>query len=150
MTSLRPALVCERVRAQVSLELDEELSELERRMLAAHLERCAECREYQEDLVAFTRELREAPFEQLSYPIEVHRPRRASLAWAQIGVAAAVAVAVFGTLTQLGPMSEHGRASTFGTPTQFQGSRQAAQEMRQIIADSRAFKRAVDGSARAV
>jgi hypothetical protein len=47
-------------------------------------------------------------------------------------------------------MSEHGRASSFGTPTQFQGSRQAAQEMRQIIADSRAFKRAVDGSARAV
>jgi predicted anti-sigma-YlaC factor YlaD len=150
MTSLRVSLVCERVRAQISLDLDGELSELERRMLAAHLERCAECREYQEDLVAFTRELREAPFEQLSYPIEVHRPRRASLAWAQIGVAAAVAVAVFGTLTQLGPMSEHGRASSFGTPTQFQGSRQAAQEMRQIIADSRTFKHAGDDPARAV
>src|SRR4029450_4548890 len=132
MTSLRPALVCERVRAQVSLELDEELSELERRMLAAHLERCAECREYQEDLVAFTRELREAPFEQLSYPIEVHRPRRASLAWAQIGVAAAVAVAVFGTLTQLGPMSEHGRASSFGTPAKFQAPRQAGREVARV------------------
>jgi predicted anti-sigma-YlaC factor YlaD len=150
MTSLRPSLVCERVRSQVSRELDGELSELERRMLTSHLERCAECREYQEDLLAFTRELREAPLEQLSHPIEVHRPRRASLAWAQMGVAAAVAVAVFGTLTHLGPISERGRASSVGTPTQFQGSRQAALEVRQIIADGRAFKRAGNDPARAV
>lgn len=152
MTSVRPSLVCERVRAQVSLELDGELSELERRMLVAHVERCEECRAYQADLVDFTWELREAPLELLTHRIEVRQPRRraSSLALAHVGFAAAVAVAVLGTLTQLAPLSERGRAATPGTPTQFGSSRGAQQEVRQILADSRAFKRGGGDSAHAI
>ena len=43
MSAVYPLSVCARVREQVSLELDGELSQLEQRMLAAHLERCAAC-----------------------------------------------------------------------------------------------------------
>ena len=46
MSAAYPQTVCSRVREQVSLELDGELSQLEQRMLGAHLERCGGCAAY--------------------------------------------------------------------------------------------------------
>ena len=100
MSAVRPSVVCERVRAQVSLQLDDELSQLERRMLAAHLERCADCRSYMEDVNAFTAALREAPLESLERPLVLRRARRPSIARLQIGVAAGLAVAILGAASQ--------------------------------------------------
>ena len=100
MSAVRPSVVCERVRAQVSLQLDDELSQLERRMLAAHLERCADCRSYTEDVNAFTTAVREAPLESLERPLVLRRARRPSIARLQIGVAAGLAVAVLGAASQ--------------------------------------------------
>ena len=100
MSAVRPSVICERVRAQVSHQLDDELSQLERRMLAAHLERCADCRSYADEVSVFTRTLREAPLESLERPLVLRRPRRASIGRLQVGVPAGLAVAILGAASQ--------------------------------------------------
>lgn len=111
MTAVRPSLVCRRVREQVSLQLDNELSELERRMLDAHLARCADCSAYADDVRRFTVELRETPLEVLERPVVIERRRRYVAARLQIGVAAALAFAALGLGTQLAASSESGDTS---------------------------------------
>src|SRR6266508_1994603 len=94
-------VVCERVRAQVSLEVDGELSQLERAMLAAHVVRCADCRAYRSEVHALTRALRSAPLEAVP-PIAVRRYRRSSASRRfQAGAAAAMAFAVVGIASQV-------------------------------------------------
>jgi predicted anti-sigma-YlaC factor YlaD len=94
-------VACERVRGQVSLELDGELSQLERAMLAAHVLRCADCRGYRGDVQAFTRALRAATLE-AAPPVSVRRYRRSRAATRfQAGVAAAMAFAVVGVVSQM-------------------------------------------------
>lgn len=133
------SLVCDRVRAQVSLRLDGELSQLESRMLDAHLARCAECRAYEAAIAAVTRELRAAPLEPLPHPIVVRRPRRVGTAIRlQAGIAAALALAVAGLATQL-VAREAGPAG--GAPGRYDTSQQLAREVEQIIAGGRAFER---------
>jgi len=89
----RPSLVCDRVRAQISVALDGELSQLERAMLSSHLERCSDCQTYEADVTAFTGALREAPLEPMGRPIVIQRRRRLVTTRVQVGAAAAVAVA---------------------------------------------------------
>jgi predicted anti-sigma-YlaC factor YlaD len=94
-------VACERVRSQVSLEVDGDLSQLERAMLAAHVLRCAECRAYRSDVHAFTRALRAAALE-TAPAVTVRRYRRSTAATRfQAGVAAAMAFAVVGVATQM-------------------------------------------------
>ena len=101
MIPTKHPVVCERVRAQVSLEVDGELSQLERAMLAAHVVRCAECRAYRRDVHALTRALRSAPLA-TAPPVAVRRYRRSSAATRiQAGAAAAMAFAVVGIATQI-------------------------------------------------
>jgi predicted anti-sigma-YlaC factor YlaD len=92
---------CQRVRPQVSLRLDDELSQLEIRMLDVHLERCANCRAYAEDLATFTREMRTATLETPERPVVVQRRRRLALARVQSGVAAAIAIVALGVTGQV-------------------------------------------------
>ena len=101
MSPTGTSVVCQRVRAQVSLRLDDELSQLELRMLDAHLERCAHCSAYAADVTEFTLELRSAPLETLDRPIAVKRPRRLALARLQVGVAAMLAIATVGVAAQV-------------------------------------------------
>jgi anti-sigma factor RsiW len=101
MSTVRPSLICERVRSQISLELDDELSQLERAMVAAHLQRCPQCRAYQSEVAAFTSALRTAPLERVESPILVRRPRRAISARLQAGAAAAVALVALGVASQV-------------------------------------------------
>jgi anti-sigma factor RsiW len=96
MRVVRPSVICDRVRSQVSLELDGELSQLERAMVAAHLRRCPECRAYQAQVTSFTRVLREAPLKEMEKPVVVRKPRRAIAGRLQAGVAAAVALVALG------------------------------------------------------
>jgi predicted anti-sigma-YlaC factor YlaD len=136
MSVVARSVVCDRVRAQVSLRLDGELSQLESRMVESHLARCADCAAYEADLTALTTELRTAPLEPLQHPIVIRRPRRASLVRLQVGAAAAVAVAVLGAVTQVvGRDSE----PAFASPDRFPTSSQLTREVEQIIADGRAF-----------
>ena len=59
---------CERARSWVSLDLDDELSELEGAMLRAHTARCVPCAQFQSETVAITHKLRLAPLEPLPAP----------------------------------------------------------------------------------
>ncbi|HWQ24220.1 MAG TPA: zf-HC2 domain-containing protein [Gaiellaceae bacterium] len=139
MSALPRSLVCDRVRAQVSLRLDGELSQLESRMLDAHLARCAECRAYEAAVTAVTNELRAAPLEPLPRPIAVRRPRRLAVAARlQAGIAAALALAVVGLATQLGPRETEPGVSH---PGRFDTAQQLTREVNQIIAGGRAFER---------
>ena len=92
MRPVRP-LVCERVRGQISVGLDGELSQLERVMIASHLERCTACEAYADEVSAFTRVLREAPLEPMARKVVIHRRRRHVGARVQVAAVAAVAVA---------------------------------------------------------
>lgn len=101
MSAVPASLVCQRIREQVSLELDGELSQLERRMLSSHLSRCADCGTYADEVTMFTDALRSAPLEALERPVVLRRPRRHVAARLQVGVAAALAFAAFGLGSQL-------------------------------------------------
>jgi predicted anti-sigma-YlaC factor YlaD len=92
MRPVRP-LVCERVRGQISVGLDGELSQLERAMVASHVERCATCRQYEVEVSGFTQALRGAALEPMARPITIQRRRRHVGARMQVAAAAAVAVA---------------------------------------------------------
>jgi predicted anti-sigma-YlaC factor YlaD len=86
--------ICERARAWASLELDDELSELERALLAAHLRECVPCAAAVEEIRTFTMALRAAPPERLQRPLVVRR-RRPRVGYVAVRVAAAATLATF-------------------------------------------------------
>jgi predicted anti-sigma-YlaC factor YlaD len=94
MTVIRPKS-CDRARLWVSLALDDELSEFERRLLDAHVERCADCREYDRGVVAMTAMLRSEPLVAGEKQVALPRRRRAAgLTRVAASAAAAALVAV--------------------------------------------------------
>jgi hypothetical protein len=105
MGPLRPKS-CDRARSLISLRLDQGLSELESRMLEAHVARCEDCRAFELGARRLTATIRAQPLVPLGEPIAVRRqrafPRFARLAAAS-GAAAAVVVA--GTLLGLSTAS---------------------------------------------
>ena len=115
MSAVYPLSVCERVREQVSLELDGELSQLEIKMLTTHLERCAACASYADDVRDLTERIRTAPLHSMRRPVVVRRQRALTTMRLQIGVAAAFALAALGLGTQLAasPASQHGSLARF-------------------------------------
>ena len=139
MRLVRRLLVCERVRAQVSLQLDGELSELERRMMESHLARCPECGSFARDAASLTRLLREAPLERPPYPVVVRRPRRVSVVRLQVGFAAAVAIAMLGVAVQIAGLERQGSSSQLSlqTPVRYDTDSELALEVRLILDNGR-------------
>ena len=86
--------------------LDAEVSELDRRLVAAHLARCAECRAFEQPVRAFTEELRATPLELPRVPVvvrsRVRTRQRALRRTAELSVAATVLIATLG-VNQLAP-----------------------------------------------
>lgn len=117
MSAAYPQTVCSRVREQVSLELDGELSQLEQRMLGSHLERCARCAAYAADVRDVTERIRNAPYAVMERPIVVRRRRAVTTMRLQVGVAAAFALAALGLGTQLAVSAE----SQSGSLSRFEG-----------------------------
>jgi anti-sigma factor RsiW len=138
MTVVPRSVVCDRVRSQVSLRLDGELSQLESRMVEAHLARCAECRAFEAGAAKVSELLRAAPLEPLRQPVVVRRTSRTWVARTQAGMAAAVAIVFFGGVAQLIQRSDD---SSLGRPARYDTSIQLEREVQQIIADGRAFAR---------
>jgi predicted anti-sigma-YlaC factor YlaD len=88
---------CELAREQISLRLDEELSEFEQIALDGHLKACAPCRAYSASVGDVSARLRTASLDQPQFPIELpHRTRIHVPIRAVQVAAAAVAVAVVG------------------------------------------------------
>jgi predicted anti-sigma-YlaC factor YlaD len=67
---------CERARMWASLQLDGELSELERALLDAHLAQCEGCSVYVREVRAATEGLRAAELERPAHPITLPARRR--------------------------------------------------------------------------
>jgi predicted anti-sigma-YlaC factor YlaD len=116
--------------------LDGELSQLEQRMVASHLARCADCRTFEQTVREFTFQMREAPLESPSVPVAVRRSRRAVLSAANVGVAAMLAVAVLGVVSQLGsPGAQSSSAGPrFNSANLFTAGWQPEREIAQIDA----------------
>lgn len=88
---------CERARAWAALAPDGELSELERRLLDSHLERCAPCAGFAAQVATVAVELRAAAPEPLRRPVAIPSWRRPAYARLRaVGAAAAVAVMALG------------------------------------------------------
>jgi anti-sigma factor RsiW len=113
MSVAYPQTVCSRVREQVSLELDGELSQLEQRMLGTHLERCPRCAAYAADVRDVTERIRNAPRAVMQRPIVVRRRRPLTTVRLQVGVAAAFALAALGLGTQLASSERQGTLARF-------------------------------------
>jgi len=113
MSVAYPQTVCSRVREQVSLELDGELSQLEQRMLGAHLERCPRCAAYAADVRDVTERIRNAPRAVMQRPVVVRRRRPLTTVRLQVGVAAAFALAALGLGTQLASTEPQGSLARF-------------------------------------
>jgi anti-sigma factor RsiW len=148
MSTVRSSVICERVRSQISLELDQELSQLEQAMVSAHLERCSECRAYRDEVAAFTSAVREAPPERLEHPIVLRRPRRVIAPRLQVGVAAAFAVVALGVAGQIATAPQSPESSPSGSreiryPTQ--GAIEREQAMLQHVNSGRRIRLVLDG-----
>jgi len=101
-----PAAICERARTWAALAPDGELSELERKLLDAHVQRCSPCAHFALDVAAIAAELRAAAPEPLPRPLSVpiwrRRPVHARVR--AVGAAAAVAAMALGIASR-GPIS---------------------------------------------
>jgi predicted anti-sigma-YlaC factor YlaD len=109
MTRVHRGLVCERARSWAALAPDRELSELERKLLDAHLARCSACAAFAADVAAITAELRQAASAPLPHPVALpaRRRREAYARVRAVGAAAAVALMAFGVASRAPlPMGE--------------------------------------------
>jgi len=98
MMSHSRGVLCDRARAWAALEPDGELSELERKLLGSHLDRCDSCADFAVRVAAVAAVLRAASLQLLPRPVSVpvwrRRPVYARVS--AIGAAAAVAVMALG------------------------------------------------------
>jgi len=105
---------CDRARQWASLELDGELSELERSLLAAHLRGCPECVSAVSEVRAIALRMRETPLEHplLTAVLPARRPRVRGF---QVAVAAAT-VAIGISLGTLAGSLNHSGSSASARP----------------------------------
>lgn len=123
MTRHPRGVLCDRARGWAALAPDGELSELEQRLLDAHLARCGGCRRFAVHVAEITEALRREPLTTLPAPLEVAMWRRSST-YARlrtVGAAAAVAVMALGIAAR--------------APLPMDSSNQAFQPPRQVFAD---------------
>jgi anti-sigma factor RsiW len=107
MVRLRRISACERASQWISLDLDGELSELERAGLARHLESCERCRTTSVEFGGFTEILRSTPPARRSTPVLVALPGRPGMRARRRGAVALLAgsaalAAVFTALPHTG------------------------------------------------
>jgi anti-sigma factor RsiW len=111
-----PARDCVQAREAASALLDDELSELDAARLDAHLDACAQCRRYLDELHAIASGLRRTPLEQPRVTVLLPARRRRFSAPAASAAAAAL-VAVAGTASFFvghlgGAHATHSRTAT--------------------------------------
>jgi predicted anti-sigma-YlaC factor YlaD len=88
---------CDRIREWISLELDGELSRIERALVDRHLAVCGDCTAFAAEVRGFTQALRAENLEPLARPIELpSRRRQVPVRPLQVAAAAAVAMIAVG------------------------------------------------------
>ena len=116
MTRFPRGVLCERARSWAALAPDDELSELEQKLLEAHLARCAGCARFAVQVATVAAELRAAALQPLPHPVSIltwrRRPVYARLR--TVGAAAAVAVMALGIASRA-PLSS-GESQSFRLP----------------------------------
>jgi hypothetical protein len=131
---------CDQIREWISLELDCDLSRIERALVERHLAVCADCRAFAHDTATFTLQLRSAELEPLERPIVLPRRTRISARSFPVAVAAAVAVAAIGvaSLTTSSPQSPASSSGHQLSGIRFKDQMRARQmqEMTERIAQS--------------
>jgi len=98
MTRFPRGVLCERARSSAALAADGELSELERKLLDAHVARCGACSRFSVEVAAVAARLRSAALQPLPRPVSIPTWRRRPV-YARVrlaGAAAAVAVMALG------------------------------------------------------
>lgn len=120
--SERPrGILCDRARNWASLAPDGELSELERKLLGSHLDRCDACANFAVHVAAVAAELRAASLEPLERPISVpswrRRPAYARLS--AVGAAAAVALMALGVAARPPLSTDERERREFANVTNF-------------------------------
>jgi ferric-dicitrate binding protein FerR (iron transport regulator) len=105
-------ILCERARTWAALAPDGELSELERKLLDAHVQRCSACAHFALEVAAVTAELRAAALQPLPRPVSVPLWRRRPVyaRFRAVGAAAAVAAMALGVASRA-PLSPSDRDS---------------------------------------
>lgn len=117
MTRFPTGVLCERARSWAALAPDNELSELERKLLEAHLARCLGCSGFAVRVAAVADALRNERLQPLTYPVAVPSWRRRS-AFARVrtvSAAAAVAAMALGIAARA-PLPNDGRNETLRLP----------------------------------
>lgn len=131
----RPSL-CERSRSWAALAPDDELSELERKLLHAHLQRCEPCAAFSREVAAIAAELRAASLAPLRRPVAVpswHRRRAGYARVRAVGAAAAVAVMALGIASRAPLATEQRDATSFPRVVDFSGGDQAEIQRLQAV-----------------
>jgi hypothetical protein len=96
------APACERAAQFISLQLDDELSELELAQLRAHLDACEACRVLEQEMVGMTLELRMAPLAAPGRAFAAPRMRAARVrSLRPLAATAAMLVVVVGSVGSL-------------------------------------------------
>src|SRR3954452_2821937 len=123
---------CDRTRKAVSLELDGELSQIERVLMERHFERCPSCAAFTADTTDFTGALRAAAPVMLDRPIELPLRRRAGYvvrhAGAWIAAASVAATALLAVLT----LPAHREASVGSTYGYYMATNQDLRDLRTL------------------
>jgi len=147
MRGFSRGVLCERARSWAALAPDGELSELERKLLGSHLERCPSCADFAVEVAAIASELRTAALERIPRPVAIPswRRRPAYARMRAVGAAAAVAAMALG-ITARAPLS-NGDQQTFQLPrvVDFSGGDETEiQQLRTLrsaaLASERAFR----------
>jgi len=112
-----PRSICDRARTWAALAPDGELSELERKLLDAHVQRCPACAHFALEVAAIAGQLRAAAPEPLVRPlsIPIWRRRRVYARMRAVGAAAAVAVMALGVAAR-SPLSGADQGDSFQLP----------------------------------
>lgn len=113
MTRHPRGVLCDRARSWAALAPDGELSELERKLLGSHLDRCVSCNRFAVEVAAVAAELRDASLEKLSRPVSVPvwRRRHTYARMRAVGAAAAVAAMALGVASRA-PLSSSEQGSS--------------------------------------
>lgn len=117
MTTLPIGVLCERARSWAALAPDNELSELERKLLDAHLARCTGCSHFAVRVAEVADALRNERLQPLTYPVSVPswRRRTAFARMRTVSAAAAVAAMALGVATRA-PLPSDGRSEALRLP----------------------------------